>query len=277
MTIKTLPDRQKAYEKAYDLEILRRLPVIIRVDGKNFHKLTRKLKRPYDSALLNLMANTMLAVARQMDGCIFAYQQSDEISFVLRNDQSLNTEPWFGNRIQKLISISASMVTLEFYKHIYELSRPPELHGDALFDARVFAVPSIHEAVNYLIYRQGDGIKNAISSASRAELRKRHGTKGAMRILHNKNSQKRIEILLNECNVIFEEDYPNAFKHGVGVYKIPVLIDTHDEQTTRLQWTLDTELPRFVEDKKFISSILTNGNDIFRANRMAQHESIIED
>ena len=36
------------YENTYRIKLTRRTPVIIRVDGKAFHTLTRKCEKPFD-------------------------------------------------------------------------------------------------------------------------------------------------------------------------------------------------------------------------------------
>ena len=44
----TLGERMKEYEMQSRTRLLRRTPVIIRLDGCHFHTLTRGLNRPYD-------------------------------------------------------------------------------------------------------------------------------------------------------------------------------------------------------------------------------------
>ena len=88
----------------------------------------------------------------------------------MTNDDDINTEPWFNNHLQKLVSLSASIATLAFNKY-YEA----ELHHDfkddvkpyvsgiwcAQFDARAFVLPK-EEVVNYFIWRQQDATRNSI-------------------------------------------------------------------------------------------------------------------
>src|SRR3954468_4164279 len=99
----SLGARQKDYEKPYDYMLPRRLPVIIRVNGRNFHRVTRKLDQPFCPKLLDFMGSTMLYSIMEMQGAVIGYQQSDEITFVLRNDQTLDSEPWYQNRLQKIL------------------------------------------------------------------------------------------------------------------------------------------------------------------------------
>lgn len=266
---KSLDDRQKEYENAYDIKIINRIPIIIRIDGKNFHHVTRRLEKPYCPSMLNLMATTMLGVVREIDGAVFGYQQSDEITIVVRNDQSLETQPWYGNRVQKIVSISAALATFEFSAAYLNLDHDerPNLAGKIIFDARVFAVPTVGEVVNNLIFRQQDCIRNALNNATSAELTKLHGKKAADKILHEKSSLEREELLHSECGIVFSTHYPAAYRHGIAAYKAPRIIDTEVGQITRNRWILDRNLPKFSEDRNFALDIINFGHDIFRANR----------
>lgn len=262
----SIGSRHKEYEKDYDVKIIRRIPIVIRVDGRSFSRITRRLPRPYSQILMDNMANTMLMVSKKIDGTVFAYQQSDEITFVLRNDQTLDTEPFFGNRIQKIASIAASLTTLEFNKQL--ALNPCELTGDAIFDARVTGMPSISEAINNLIWRQQDCTRNAITNAALAELGRKVGRKTAARLLHGKGAKERKEILLEECGINFDKDYPLSFINGIGAYRAPTIIETrNNERITRHKWILDYNLQNFVEDREFVADIISSGKDIFRAER----------
>lgn len=263
----SLGSRQKEYELAYDYRITRRLPIIIRIDGRGFSQLTRRLKKPYCPIMLTLMSNTMLEIAKQIDGVVFAFQQSDEITLVLRNDQTNETEPWFGNRVQKIISVTSSIATYEFNKKLEVLTDKPELIGKAFFDARVFAVPNTFEAINNLIWRQQDCIKNAVTNAAQSELGIKFGKKTAQKILHKKHEAARRDLLLNECNIDFDYYYPAAYRYGVGAYKTPKVVESDYGSVTRNKWFLDYELPVFSESKEFLLTIIESGRDIFRAGR----------
>lgn len=47
--------RMKSYEKVTDQKLIRRMPVIIRLDGRSFHSFTRGFKRPFDDILIDSM------------------------------------------------------------------------------------------------------------------------------------------------------------------------------------------------------------------------------
>ena len=261
----SLGDRIKAYENVTNFELMRRCPIIIRVDGISFSRFTRKLKKPYEPLFLEAMAQTMLHVASEIGGCVFGYQQSDEITFVLKNDQSLDTEPWYANRIQKICSSTASMTSIKLQKNLSNLDLP--LIGDGIFDCRVFAVPTIGEAVNCVLWRQSDAIRNAISSAAYAILCKNFGKKTALNMLHKVTTKDKLELMTNECGIDFHEEYPASYRYGVSVYKVPTLIMKKDgSNSTRKKWILDWDLPVFSKDRDFIYNIIHSGSDVIRAN-----------
>lgn len=268
----SLGDRQKQYESNYDYSILRRAPIIIRADGRSFHRVTRKLPKPYCPALLDVMSNTMLYAITEMQGAVFGYQQSDEITYVLRNDQSLEAEPWFQNRIQKIVSVSSSLTTLGFNKCLQTLPEKLDIVGDAIFDARVFALPYLSEVANNLIWRQQDCIKNAISSAAQAELSTKFGKKTALKLLDGKISSEKKEMLLHHCGIDFDEYYPASFRKGVAVYKVPTIVPTKDGGISKNKWIINADIPDFVEERDFLLSILLNGKDVFRTPNALKFE-----
>lgn len=263
--VDSLGTRQKQYESNYDYSITRRMPIIIRVDGRSFSRVTRKLQKPYCSEFLNVMANAMLYAITEMQGAVFGYQQSDEITYVLRNDQSLEAEPWYQNRIQKMVSIAASLTTLGFNKCLQTTASKLEVVGDAIFDARVFAMPYISEVANNLIWRQQDCQKNAISGAVQTELANKFGKRTALKLLDKKISSEKKELLLHHCGIDFDDYYPSSFRRGVAVYKVPTIVSFNKEgEVSRNKWTLNWEIPDFVEERDFLLSILINCKDIFR-------------
>lgn len=112
----TLGDRMKGYENVTRNHLIRRMPVIIRIDGKAFHTLTRGFNKPFDDVLVATMQDTMKYLCENVEGCVLGYTQSDEISLVLCDYKKLETSAWFDNNIQKICSVSASLATAAFNK-----------------------------------------------------------------------------------------------------------------------------------------------------------------
>ena len=171
MKYETLGDRMKgAYENKYRLYLPERIPVIIRLDGKAFHTFCRGLKKPFDDLFISVMQDTMLDLCKNISGCKLGYVQSDEISLLLVQTKE-ESQPWFDNNIQKIVSVSASMATLYFNKNFErrvfelmenyakdksdyteeELKYVDKLDSKiytAMFDSRVFVIPK-EEVNNY--------------------------------------------------------------------------------------------------------------------------------
>ena len=140
-----LGQRMKAYEATAQTKLVRRMPVAIRIDGKAFHTFTKGLHRPFDGILRAAMNNTMLLLAKNIQNCCFAYCQSDEITLILKDWDTLETDAWFDNKVQKLTSISASMATLYFNQEFRRLAE------DEIFTWKNSLVPQsveIQERVN---------------------------------------------------------------------------------------------------------------------------------
>ena len=104
----------KAYENISRNYLTRRVPVIIRLDGKAFHTFTRGMAKPFDDVLTQTMQHTMKCLCENIQGCILGYTQSDEITLVLTDYATIKTDAWFGYNIQKMTSVAASMATLAF-------------------------------------------------------------------------------------------------------------------------------------------------------------------
>lgn len=141
------------YEFPYLLRLPMRMPVILRIDGRNFHTFTKDMDRPYDAVFIESMKNLALYLCEEIQGAELAYLQSDEISILIHNYKRLTSQAPFNNEIQKLCSISAGLASGWFtgsYKRI------------AVFDARVFVLPET-EVTNYFLWRQLDATRNSIS------------------------------------------------------------------------------------------------------------------
>lgn len=187
------------YEQVPKTKLMRRIPVIIRIDGKAFHSFTKGFKRPFDDVLIESMQQTMKYLCENIQGCVLGYHQSDEISLVLVDYQKLNSDAWFDYEIQKMCSIAASMATMVFNKIFTTTVRQntnefceelledgsfnPNYKNDdleqiwirqihaadkgAMFDARCFNIPK-EEVANYIYWRQLDATRNSIQMVGQA-------------------------------------------------------------------------------------------------------------
>lgn len=181
-----LGDRMKRYENVSRAYLTRRTPVIIRVDGKAFHTFTKGFEKPFDDFMIRAMQATMQYLCENIQGCVFGYTQSDEITLILLDYQTLETGAWFEYNVQKMCSVAASMATFYFNRflsgfcegHItevwahtgqidYEWVYCKAMQKGATFDARVFNIPK-EEVCNNIFWRQLDAIRNSIQAYGRA-------------------------------------------------------------------------------------------------------------
>lgn len=233
----SLGDRMKQYESVTQPRLMNRNPVIIRADGKAFHTFTRGMDRPFDNRLSDCMAYTTQELVKNISGNYFGYTQSDEISLLLIDYANINTQPWFDNKVQKIVSVTASMATVYFNKKFQELF--PELKDKwAMFDARVYNIPK-DEVVNYFIWRQQDCTRNSIQMLGRATFSHKE--------LMNLSCDKIQDKLFLEKQINWN-DIPTKFKRGVGVYRKDYMLG----DSKRTEYFIDNEIPVFTQDRNFI-------------------------
>ena len=122
MTVKdALGTRMKEnYENVAKSKLIRRMPVAIRIDGKAFHTFTKGFNKPFDKVLMRAMQRTTKYLCKNIQGCVFGYTQSDEISLILVDYKKLNSSAWFDYQVQKMCSVAASMATIAFNRYFEE-------------------------------------------------------------------------------------------------------------------------------------------------------------
>ena len=159
MTKDSLGDRIKTnYEDAYRIHLPKRMPVILRCDGKNFHSITKHLPKPFDPTLCDIMDRTAKYLCENMQGAKLAYVQSDEISILVTNYDQLTTDSWFDNNLQKMVSIASALASSYFTASSTRLFSELKL---IQFDARAFVVPK--EEVNNELEKLEENIKDSDS------------------------------------------------------------------------------------------------------------------
>jgi len=193
-----LGDRIKMYEAVTRSILLPHSITVLRVDGRAFHSYLRNADKPYDFEFMGQMQEVGKALCREVSGTFLAYGQSDEISLLI-SDLQPQAEPWFGGVVQKMASVAASVATGSLIEH-RGWSR-----GIPAFDARVFTLPSWADAVDYLIWRQQDAVRNSISMAAQAKF--------STKQLHGVPSSQMQELLWSHYKITWN-DYPEEAKRG---------------------------------------------------------------
>ena len=198
----SLGDRMKKnYENRYRIKLSRRIPVIIRLDGRAFHNLTRNCEKPFDNHFSACMELTALDLCAEIQGAKCAYVQSDEISILVTDFDKLTTEAWFDYNIQKMVSVSAGLASSKFSRYFSYVSV-------GIFDSRVFSIPR-EEVANYFIWRQSDWIRNSVAMLSQSVYSHKE--------LHKKN-QSDMHEMLHAKNINWS-DLDGKWKNGVFVYR----------------------------------------------------------
>ena len=153
------------------------LPIVCRIDGRNFSKFTRNLNRPFDERFQKCMIGTTKWLVEET-GAQMGYTQSDEISLVWYSSNA-EEQVFFDGRIQKMTSVLAAMATAKFSSLLVE-ELPEKVKSLPVFDCRVWVVPSLSEAANVFIWRELDAIKNSIAMLAQSvfshnQLHGKHG------------------------------------------------------------------------------------------------------
>ena len=241
------------YENVYRFGLTRRTPVAIRIDGKAFHTFTRGFQKPFDDVLVKSMQETMKYLCENIQGCKLGYTQSDEITLILTDYDTLTTDAWFGYELQKMCSIAASMATMAFNKffernvfewkdtvfavsylgHLNNEISPEDLDlletymkaidKGAMFDARVFNIPK-EEVTNLVYWRQLDAARNSVQMVGQANFSHKE--------LQNKSCNMIQEMLMTEKEINWN-DFPIHLKRGSCCVKTPN------------GWHIDKEIPMF--------------------------------
>lgn len=111
MDTSALAKRMKKYEAVPKNTLMRRTPVIIRVDGRAFHTFTKGFQKPFDDVLMRVMQDTMKYLCENIQGCVFGYTQSDEITLILIDYKKLNSDMSMKNSIDGFMKEVQQMKT----------------------------------------------------------------------------------------------------------------------------------------------------------------------
>ncbi len=284
------------YEQIPKMKLMRRTPVMIRIDGKAFHTFTRGFQRPFDEVLIKTMQETTKYLCENIQGCVLGYTQSDEISLVLVDYQRFETSAWFDYEIQKMCSIVASMATMVFNKFFEIFVKEFKYNGGenfdrgteegvsqyallhtyhkaldkgAMFDARVFNVPK-EEVTNCIYWRQLDASRNSIQMVGQANFSHKE--------LQNKSCNDIQDMLMTQRGINWN-DLPTYQKRGSCCIKEEYWIDKNtgaeysdeysnvlnrvggnDNDVKRSRWIIDKNIPIFKgEGRDYIEKLVMVG------------------
>jgi tRNA(His) 5'-end guanylyltransferase len=251
MKFDEIDKRMRVFETAHDHRVIPGVFIVVRVDGRNFTRLTREVHRfeaPFDERFRDYMVSTTEHLMNCGFRVVYGYTQSDEISLLLHQD-----EDTFGRKTRKLESILAGEASAKFSLLLGDL---------AAFDARVSQLPSLDLAVDYFRWRSQDAHRNALNGHCYWALRDqgRSAREAADSLLGLPVAAKN-ELLFQLKHVNFN-DLPRWQKAGVGLtwedYEKAAINPTTGETTlaTRRRVQPRFDLPIEDEYSDFVRAVI---------------------
>lgn len=256
MKFETLEDRMNYYRGMTDYKLMPGSYVLIMLDGRSFSKKIKKtFNLPFDEEFIDIMNQTAQYLCKNIEGCKFAYVQSDEISLIVTDFDTPTTDSWFGYRLSKILSITASIATSKFNQLM--ISRELRL-GDYIadgpddavikmplyeFDCKAWNVPSENDVFAWFLHRQLDCIRNSKQQASQTYLPKKS--------LLNLTTDQQCDLLKNTHGISWS-DYKEGEKYGRFIWKVQekrVHPDTGEEYY-RSVWQVNDAWPLHEESGK---------------------------
>ena len=272
-----LANRMKEfYETIPKTRLMRRCPVVVRLDMRAGHTFCRGFERPFDEVFIKSMQETAKYMCENVQGCVLSYQQSDEISLILIDYKKLNSSAFFDYEVQKICSITASMATMAFNKifneniylyietdnsgNILDKNYIPIHHAHiksaykgAMFDSRCFNIPK-EEVTNYVYWRQLDAIRNSIQMVGQANFSHRE--------LQNKSCNDIQNMLMTQKGIDWNSLETYKQRGSCCIKKIiqNKKDDTKNGAYIRSEWIIDNDIPIFKgNDRKYIEDLIYVG------------------
>ena len=235
----------KEFEVYSSLRVPKNSKIIIRLDGRSFHKLANDLKlvKPYDDNFYNVISEVCRDLFEEFSAQ-FVYSFSDEISLLLDNVP-------FDGRVEKIDSVIASFAASSFVMHYdVEFKKPPA------FDSRIIPVTD-GDILDYFRWRQDESWRNCVNSHGIAYLKSKYSNSQANDKIKGMNLSDIHEFLF--ANGINLNDVDTYKKRGIAVYRKNKKVTGFNKKENKNQVSYrsyiytDWELPIFSE--KFFKDI----------------------
>ena len=235
----------KEFEVYSSLRVPKNSKIIIRLDGRSFHKLANDLKlvKPYDDNFYNVISEVCRDLFEEFSAQ-FVYSFSDHISLLLDNVP-------FDGRVEKIDSVIASFAASSFVMHYdVEFKKPPA------FDSRIIPVTD-GDILDYFRWRQDESWRNCVNSHGIAYLKSKYSNSQANDKIKGMNLSDIHEFLF--ANGINLNDVDTYKKRGIAVYRKNKKVTGFNKKENKNQVSYrsyiytDWELPIFSE--KFFKDI----------------------
>lgn len=247
---------------------LRNCYIVVRLDGRNFHKFAEHhtFEKPNDNRALGLMTRSALSVMEELEDIVIAYGQSDEFSFVFKR-----TSTWFKRRASKLMTHVASQFSSSYVFYWKDFFGEQPLLYPPGFDGRVVLYPSNHNLRDYLNWRQADCHINNLYNTVFWTLVQRGGltTAQAEERLKGTLAADKNEILFSEFNINYNTE-PLLHRKGTA------LIWEKKEETVTKQVKLPNEEEKEVHVTRARRRVSAHHCDIIGDQFWEDHPDILE-
>lgn len=159
--IDLLESRMKQYEASFTNTLPPRLPYVIRINYHSSSSLRNMMSQDTIDSIFQYIANNM---SNNIQGCVLAYRNIDEISFVVLNNKNANTQSWLGGDVSSIVSITSSMATAFFINALTSMNLKLDSDKIPIFKSKVFVIQDMNEVNSYFTWR--DHVKNKIDQTN---------------------------------------------------------------------------------------------------------------
>ncbi|XP_038651219.1 probable tRNA(His) guanylyltransferase [Scyliorhinus canicula] len=244
--------------------------VVVRLDGRNFHKFADQhgFKKPNDERALQLMSKCALTVMEELNDIVIAYGQSDEYSFVFKRKSN-----WFKRRASKFISHVVSQFSSSFVFYWQDYFKDQALLFPPGFDGRVVLYPSNQNLRDYLSWRQADCHINNLYNTTFWALVQQGG-------LSNSEAEEKLKgTLAGEKNDILFLEFNINYNNEPEIYRKGTVLIWHkvEETIDKRITTPDAPEGKNVVVKRTRNKLLPFHMDIIGDKFWEEHSRILDD
>lgn len=261
MIFKNLKEKCLYYRDLTDYKLMPNGYILVMIDGKNFSSLIKnKFKKPFDDDFIGMMNDTAMYLCKNIQNCIGAYVQSDEISLILDDNPMVCTP--FSGRLCKIQSIIPALATSVFTKKMVErvikscggdiismIEKMPEY----VFDCKAWVVPDMDNALGWFIYRHNDCVKNSKQQFCQTYMSHKE--------LMGKNTDEQVSLCKSQTGNDWNE-LDDDRKYGRFFYKNFVTkVSPEGVEYTRGVWEIDSMNFNSTLDKSLAKKRLFSNDD----------------
>jgi tRNA(His) 5'-end guanylyltransferase len=255
MKFNELDKKMRIYETASDAFVLPEIYIVVRIDGRNFTRLTKEqhdFEKPFDERFKNYMQETVIHLMNTGLNIVYGYTESDEISLLFHINEAS-----FGRKHRKINSVLAGEASACFSLLLGSIG---------VFDCRICELPNKILVADYFRWRNEDAHRNALSAHCYWQLRKTglSAVKATERISKLSTAEK--NELLFSYGINFNE-LPAWQKRGIGIYWKEVSKEGFNPKTQttvtvkKRQLYVEQELPMKDEYNSFILDLIKRSEE----------------